>query len=372
MKKILFLIRTLNMGGAEHVLVNIANRMAEDGFSVTVQTLLDEGLYRAKLNSNVRYCGGFPVKTYFGKAAVMWLYRKLPARWWSKLLIENSYTYLVAFTEGLPTKFISSCHQKSVKKIAWIHTDLYTNYQLGAFFSSVDACRKCYDRFDQLICVSQDTKNGYIKRFGNHRSLEVQYNPIEKQEVLNQAQSVPAYKCPENKSFRLFALGRLVHVKGYDLLIEAMVKVKNMVNRPVELYLIGSGNEEATLRKIVSEYQLMDTVFFCGQQENPYSIIRQCHLQVISSRAEGYSLALCEGLLLGLPALSTRCSGPTEIISSSQAGILVEVSAKGLADGIVKMVNDSKLYAQCRLNAQHWAESYDVDQVYSQIMSIFR
>lgn len=370
-RNILFLIITLNTGGAEHVLVNIANRMAEDGFAVTVQTLLDEGEYRKKLSQKVTYKGGFHTSSTLIRRIVMKLFYILPAKVLGRLLIGKGYSHIVAFLEGLPTKIIYGCRGHGAKKIAWVHTDLYHNQSAKGSFGTSGRTLGAYQAFDQVLCVSNDAKEGFLRQVGEHRAIDVQYNPLDKGEILQKAQEEPAYYVSKAEAFRMVAVGRLNSVKGFDLLLEAMARVKNEASMPVELYIIGGGAEEAALRDTILRLQLQNVVFLCGQQTNPYSIMRQCDMQVISSRAEGYPLALCEGHFLGLPVVSTRCTGPLEILGASGGGILVDISAEGLAEGILTMINEPAVFGQCRKNAKTWAESYDADALYRQIENRF-
>lgn len=368
--KILFLIPTLNIGGAEHVLVDIANRMAEDGFSVAVQTLLDEGHYRKKLDDRIAYKKGIRTKSALMRRIVIKLYYVLPACLIGTLIIDKGYSHLVAFVEDLPTKIVYGYPGKDAKKIAWVHTDLYRNRDTKKTFGA-EKDSDCYRAFDRILCVSNDAKEGFLKRVGDYNTVDVQYNPLDKGEILQKAQEEPAYFVRQTDAFRMVAVGRLTKVKGFDLLIEAMERVCKEASRPVELYVVGGGNEEATLREMIQRLGLQDHIFLCGRQTNPYSIMRQCDMQVISSRAEGYPLVLCEGHFLGLPVVATKCTGPLEIIGDSKGGILVDISADGLADGILAMVNDPESFEKYKQNVVSWAEAYDADALYKQIEERF-
>lgn len=372
MKRILFLINTLGIGGAEHVLIDIANEMANRGFHVTVQTIFDCGAYKNSLSDKVQYRKG--IYCLPGKlAAVQYRFLcLLSPEILYKLIVKGQHDYEVAFLEGLPTKVISGCSNTKVRKIAWVHTDLFSFYRNEYVFGSQEKNKRCYEVFDKIVCVSKEARAGFVKRMGNHTGLRVQYNPINKLAIFQKALEKPAYTFIQSKSLRLVAVGRLVAVKGFDMLIEAMDRIRKLVAIPVELYIVGGGEEEAKLKELILKLKLTEIVHLCGQQSNPYSIMRQCDAQVVSSRAEGYPLALCEGHLLGLPAIATKCAGPSEIIEESQAGILVDATVEGLADGIVKLVNDECVYAKLKSNAQKWAENYQVDSVYREIESIFR
>lgn len=368
MRKILLFIKTLNLGGAEHMLVNVANRLTKDGYQVAVQTMFDEGVYREKLMPQVEYRAGLNPKSRLLREIGV----RLPLWFWDKFLIPKDYTYYVAFMEGWPARIIGSCHRKNAQKIAWIHTDIYANYGTNDIAERERIDRKCYRTFDQVLCVSEDAKKGFIKRIGLLANIDVQYNPTEKEEVLRKSQLEPVISMPEKNSIRLVAVGRLEKVKGFDLLIEAISLVKKQSQHPVELYLVGNGSEWDNLREMIREKDLQDNVTLCGQQENPYSIMRHCDMLVIPSRAEGYSLVLCEGQILGLPIVATKCSGPTEILTDSEAGILVDISSEAIADGIIKMLNDKALFAKCKGKAQQWSKDYDENAIYRQIESRFQ
>lgn len=372
MKKILFLIKTLNIGGAERVLVDISNHLAAAGYEVTVQTLLDEGKYRDMLSKDVVYRRGLPFSSLFMQKIFLRLLMILPPIILGNLLIRRKYTHVVGFTEGLPTKIIGGYLSNKSKKIAWVHTDLYMNYASGNVFATARRNRACYDSFDRVVCVSKDAKKGYERRIGQHKKeVIVQYNPLDKAEIIRKSNEIATYPVTRNEGLNLVAVGRLEEVKGFDLLIEAMGIVRNSINQALRLYIIGDGSQNESLDHLIDAYGLKDVVHLCGSQINPYSIMRKCDLQIIPSRAEGYPLVLCEGHFLGLPVVSTKCTGPTEIIEDSKGGILVDISAAALADGIIKMVNDKALFNKCKEEVIAWSERYDENEVYRQIESIF-
>ena len=370
MKRILFLIRTLNVGGAEHVLVDIANHLSATGYDVTVQTLIDEGGYRKSLSSSVHYQPGIKKNSILQRVFLHYLLL-LPNNLIGNCLIRKGYTHIVAFTEGLPAKVVGGYSRSVLKKLAWVHTDLSQNAASISVFGSEDKNRKCYDQFDHIICVSNDAQKGYVKRLGEHRSILVQYNPLNKEKIIQKSLARSAYSFEDNDRVRLIAIGRLSHIKGFDLLIDAFAKAQGMVNKPIDLFIVGGGVEENSLKEQIASLNLDNSVFLCGQHENPYSIMSQCDIQIVPSRAEGYSLVLCEGHFLGLPVVATKCAGPIEILTSSHGGLLVDISVEALAEGIVQMVNDKELFATCKENVQRWSESYNTNTIYKQIEKLF-
>lgn len=86
------------------------------------------------------------------------------------------------------------------------------------------------------------------------------------------------------------------------------------------------------------------TVQLLGFKKNPYKYTKNANLFVCSSRAEGYSLALAEAMILGLPVLSTSCGGTKEILAAGKYGFLVGNSEDDIYNGIkTLLLNGQKL-----------------------------
>ena len=101
---------------------------------------------------------------------------------------------------------------------------------------------------------------------------------------------------------RLVTVGRLEHQKGYDRLVRIINRlVKDGV--PLELWILGVGSQEASLKQYIHEHQLDEYVKLLGFRSNPYKYIVQADLFVSSSRSEGYSTAVTEALILACQLL---------------------------------------------------------------------
>ena len=73
--------------------------------------------------------------------------------------------------------------------------------------------------------------------------------------------------------------------------------------------------QKKELEKFFKKYNLQDSFTFLGFQDNPYKYISKCDMYICSSRREGFSTAVTgKALILGLPTVSTNCSGTERII----------------------------------------------------------
>jgi glycosyltransferase involved in cell wall biosynthesis len=168
----------------------------------------------------------------------------------------------------------------------------------------------------------------------------------------------------------VIAVGRLFVEKRYDLMIKAIAQVRR--NHKVKLWICGEGPQRPALERQVRRLGLQATVRLLGHCDNPFALMRQAALFLMTSDHEGLPNALIEAQCLGLPAVSTRCPfGPEEIIVEGQSGLLVPVGdASAIAEGVMdllaepgrlsEMAENAKKVAQARFAApavaRHWEE----------------
>jgi glycosyltransferase involved in cell wall biosynthesis len=139
----------------------------------------------------------------------------------------------------------------------------------------------------------------------------------------------------------IIAVGRLVSVKNYRMLIEAFAKA----NLPCRLVIAGDGPERGALEKLADQLGLEDRVILPGWLSNPYPALGNASAFVLSSDVEGFPNALVEALGLGIPSVATNCAdGPAEILDGST---LAAVSGLKIAEaGILTPVGDVGSYAR--------------------------
>lgn len=367
MKKILFLIHTLGVGGAEKVLVNLVNNMDVTKYDITVMTVINTGAFIEKLNANIKYRYMFSLPNFFKRKKSqkensgsllnkesIWksilskmytfIWRHLPCEKIYRRFITEKYDYEVAFLEGIPAKIISqSTNQESIK-ISWIHVDLIQETKSEKFFRSLQDEKNTYQKFNQIVAVSEIVKEQFIKKFSfDKEKVMIKYNPNDDREIKKKAQE-PIDDRKKEKQFLICTVGRLTKQKGYDRLLRI---AKRLADNRVDykLWIIGVGPDDETLKKYVQDNKIENKVEFLGYQENPYKYIKQAELFVCSSRAEGYSTVVSEACILRIPTVTTNCSGMKEIFGKdNEYGKIVENNEEDLYQGIYEMITNKQLY----------------------------
>lgn len=347
---LLFLIPSLAPRGAERALVNLVNSLDQERYHVTVQTLFDVGELRDELASHVEYRGGLPF-LFRGNVQLMKLFT--PAQLY-RMVVRRRYDVVVAYLEGTCTRIISGCPYPDSRKVAWVHIEQPDVASFAYCYRSREEAVRCYHLFDQIVAVSQTVK-ACIDSFTG-RSAKVIHNLIDSQRILQLAKaSMP--DLPFSTTLNLVSVGALTHQKGYDRLLEVHHKLL-MTGIPHHVYVIGGGGEEAALRHQIETLGVSDTFHLLGRRTNPYPYLAAADLFVCSSRQEGYSTAVTEALILGLPVVSTQCSGAEELLGpQDEYGLVTANSSEGLYNGIMRILTTPDLlqhYAkQAKLRASY-------------------
>ncbi len=148
----------------------------------------------------------------------------------------------------------------------------------------------------------------------------------------------------EGAEFVLAATGRLTWQKGFDLLLDAFARIAER-HPKWKLVIWGEGEERAALEQRIRDRGLAHRVTMPGNSRSPEEWVRQADAFVLSSRHEGFSNALGEALVAGLPVASFDCAyGPADMIRHGENGLLAangDVSA--LAAELDRLMGDADL-----------------------------
>lgn len=350
---ILFSIGSLEGGGAEKVLVGLANELCQH-HQVTVQTIYNEGLYRDQLDPRVHYRSIIKKPSLNKKRVLHRLITWLPAFISYRLWVGGKYDVAIAFLEGLSSKLISGAGDDT-KNVSWIHTNIKPIKPRHAGFTSHRDQARAYARFDRVVCVSGDVAKAFVETVQPTQQPLVIYNPIKGEEIQKKA-TLPA-SLPQKESFVFCSLGRLVPVKAFDRILHALSRLK-LEGLDASLWLLGEGEEKQALTSLVAELGVLDRVVFAGFQQNPYPFVAACDAYVCSSLHEGYPLSVAEALVLSRPVVATLCTGNREILGDGAYGLLVDNSDEGIYQGM-KAVLDKQQLEDLQAKARVGSASFD-------------
>ncbi len=365
-KKILFMIGTLLGGGAEKVLTNIVKYINKEEFDITVQTVFDQGVYIDEVKKYVNYKTIFKTVA-FNQQEAEELIKKytylntLSAREFSKEVIHEEYDVEVAFLEDQSTKIIAYSPNKKARKIAWVHSDLYTDNNAKYLFNNFEEQKYCYSIYDEIICVSETAKEGFIKTFDINQNVSVIYNPIDADDILKKSQeSIDEIEI--NQKFKMVAVGRLIPLKGYERLLKIHQRLIQE-GFDYELWIIGEGVQKEQLQQFIIDNRLEESIKLLGFKKNPYKYMKCCDLFICSSYVEGYSSVIAEALVLGIPVISTECSGARELLGNNVYGVVTENNDESLYQGIYQLLSDTIYYSLLKRKCSRFDLKGDIKDI---------
>lgn len=356
MKKILFCIDSLKPGGAEIIMCNTVNELAKDSnLDITVQLLQKE--QKLKINEKVKI-NTFMNNNFFYRRLIKWM----PASILHKLIIKEKYDYEIAFMEGASTKVISGCHNRKTKKYAWIHTDMEKYRWSQRSYKNVKEEKRAYSHIDKIFAVSSDTRDIFEKIY-NRPAIYVQ-NILSDQTIEMYADKEK--NLYDNHQFNIVSVGSIKPIKGYERLIKVHKTLKNEGIKCVH-YILGDGPSYINLKQKIIENGLEDRIILKGYIENPYPWIKEADMLACVSYAEGYSSVVCEAVILGVPVITTECSGMKDILGESEYGLIVKNDDISIINGIKEMITNRELYQKYLLKVKERRKAFRVDNSVKQL-----
>lgn len=345
MTKILFFIPGLSEGGAEKVLRNLVNNMHQSKFDITVQTI-DECDPKKYLADGIHYKAINRCKSGIGKKIfTLWLRFCTEFGLTYPLYIKDDYDIEVAYLECGATKVLASSTNKKALKLAWVHCDLTKKEGMDA---AVNKIVKQYRQYDKIVCVSEDTQAAFCKLCGPDFDTVVIHNVIDEEEIFAKAEK--SINLNVGKPTKVMtAIGRLTEQKNFAHLIKTCSRL-HRDGYDFKLFILGEGPQRENLEKLIKDEHLENAVELTGFVDNPYPYIKASDYIVCSSRYEGLSTVVTEGLILGKTVITTPCTGMKELLGDSEYGLIAEDSEEGLYFELKKVLDNPKL-------SRHYAEA---------------
>ena len=341
---IAFIVGSLNGGGAERVISEMANYWAKEGKNVSILALKREKPFYS-LHPEVQYIElGLAVKSrFFFDGLVHGIYEVKAI---SKTLKRNNIEVAISFFADIN---ILSVMAAKITHIPVIISERSNPFFVKLSFKWVIA-RKWFYRLANYLVVQTEAVKPYYKNFGV--------------KATNIPNPVPGIKVDTTKKEKtILAVGRLEKLKGFELLMEAFKEA----GLPDEwkLKIVGDGKYEDTLIKYRNEAGLKDKVIFPGRIKDMGEVYGKASVFVLSSMYEGFPNALIEAMSAGLPVISFNCKfGPEEIIEHRENGILVEAfDTKELAKEIHDLVYNEKERIRLGRNAIKVKEKYSCQKI---------
>lgn len=333
--KVAFYTDAFNRGGTEKAILDLVNSLDYSKFDVSLIQFFPGGEYRKQLNKQIHKKCKLLLKEETSFRISWWmrnLFNRMPMDWAHKFLIGNKYDVEVACGYGYPTKLISN--SKKAKKIAWIHMDVEIDKNPVARMTKEEG-QEYFKNIDKIICVSKDCERKFNNKFDMPDKTRVCYNVVLQDQIIEKSNE--KHVDLKENSFNIIAVGRLTWQKAFDILLRVH---KRLIDEGLNnnVYIFGEGEDRKALEDYINENKLDDTAHLMGYCSNVYPYMKAGDMYVCSSRHESFSLTVAESICVGTPVLSTKCTGPIELLDGGKYGVLVENNEEALYQGLRELI----------------------------------
>lgn len=365
-KKILFVIDSLNSGGAEKSLVSLLNLLDYNKYEIDLLTFKEGGLYSSLLPKAVRL---IEIPDIFQKMKfsildlikrrefkfILWRIKtSINLRYTPKLTnishgaqlmwrnldsviskLNTEYDIAIAYSQGTPTYYVAE-KVKAKRKLCWVNID----YEFARYNRDFDL--NYYQKFNNIVAVSNLCADVFKRVFPEFENKTViMYDIISKNLIDKMANKENGFN-DNFQGIRILTIGRLVYQKGYEYAIEAAKYLKDK-NINFKWYSIGEGDLKNKLEKMVDKYNLQNNFEFLGTFINPYPFIKHCDIYCQPSRFEGFGLAIAEARILNKPIVATNFEIVYDQIEDRKNGLVVDMNVESVANGILELINNKEL-----------------------------
>jgi len=343
----------LHGGGAERMMVVLANGLADRGVRVDLVLADARGPYLREVTAAVRtmQLGGGGVARNL-PALVGYLRRERPQVLVSTLS-HTSVVALVARTlSGLRLPVvIREANTPQERPLTWNSP----KSRLAAWLM-----QRGYRRADGVIAVSAGVADAVERVMRVPREkIATLYNPVVTTAMHDLASEDPHHPWLEDDVPVVLAVGSLTPRKDYPTLVRAFAQLR--ARMPARLLVLGEGSERARIEALATELGVASDLELLGFRDNPYAYMARADVFAASSQLEGLPGALVQALACGCPAVATDCpSGPAEVLEGGALGELVPVGdANAMADALERTLRNPPDRARLRASMR----KYDADLV---------
>ncbi|MDR1896537.1 MAG: glycosyltransferase [Prevotellaceae bacterium] len=349
MKKVLFVIESLGLGGAEKSLVTLLNNLDYAQLTVDLMLVKPDGIFVKYVPENVSILEIPPIRITIFERILYKLYRMFNFKklhhahlFWKVFgnkyaILPHKYDIAIAYNQGFATYFVEKYTTANIK-YAWVNTD-YKKAGYKIFFDF-----PIYSRFSKIIAVSEEVKcsiEGELRSINKILNVGVVKDIVD--DVIMQKQAKE--KIPQRFTkdvINIVSVGRLATPKAFSLAVKACDKLIKK-NIRINWVIIGEGQERQNLERLIAQYHLQHVFFLFGATDNPYPYMNACDIFVQTSLFEGLGTTLIEASCLNKPIVTTNFPSAYAILEHEKTGLICEMNEDAIARSIERLINDEDL-----------------------------
>lgn len=335
--KVLHLLQSNRFSGAENVACQIIHMMGREADYEMVYCSPDGQIREALAERNVMFA---PIN-------------KMSVSEVKRVLREQKPDVIHAHDMGASFFAALACGKTSL--ISHIHNNNFDS-QKPTLKAILYRCAA--SKAKHIFWVSRAAQDGYFFSKGLRKKSSVLYNVIDTQQLRQKAAEAAC-----KTAYDVVYLGRLTYPKNPQKLLSVLEKV--IAQKPdTKVAIVGSGELEEEVRQIVAEKNMQNNVDLLGFMSNPYGILQNAKVMLMTSRWEGLPMCALEAMALGVPIISTPTDGVRELVEDGKDGYLTD-DDEVLIEKVLQLVGDATLQKRMAQAAHEKSETVNNMEQYS-------
>ncbi len=358
--RIAFLLPDLRGGGAQHMIINMADEFAARGHDVTLLIIENVGPYKHKIRDGIRLeCFNCSRASEALSPLAGYLRRNRPEVLYAAMTYMNLLAVMARFLSG------------SFKTAVVISERNFYSLNANQDGSAPSFLQKftvglLYPFADKIVGISQGVAEDIKKYLYSGRAKVTWiHNPVVTEETHKLLAQDSNIDVPGPV---IVTSGRLVPQKDQKTLFKAFARL--LKTRAANLVILGQGPLQGELEVLAATLGISEHVHFMGFIENPVAVMKKADVFALSSAWEGFGNVIVEALLCGLPVVSTDCpAGPAEILENGRYGFLVPVGDDDKLSAALETALSSKPDPQAQKKR---AMDFSVQKICDQYEALFQ
>lgn len=279
---------------------------------------------------------------------------------------KYAFNYVASCQEGGATYFVS-CFP-STKRIAWFRSE-YSVYK--DLMTPKDLLKDItlYHRFDNIVCVSQTTRDDFCKYLFDIQERVLAIHNIQNVDNILSKSRQQIDDPFEKNTFNIVSVGRVAPQKRFPSIPRIAADLKRR-GLKFKWYIIGDGNMQGEWEKLQSamdEYDVRDVVVCMGSRLNPYPYIASANLSVTPSSYEACPRVVIEAKILKTPCVCADFSSAKEFVTNDHDGYVDTLD--GIVEPIARMISDKNTYMRIKSACDSF--KMDNDSIYKKLENVF-
>ncbi|MBQ8322890.1 MAG: glycosyltransferase [Clostridia bacterium] len=363
--KILLSVTDSKMGGVTSAAVNFCNEMARRGHEICFLDMSAENLCKDELHQNVRLGCLRGRSVHWNLSAerlkkskglkklglyILGTIKKITIRsgLWFRFIFGKykefgKFDVAIAFRQCAPCYSFVLHKVKAKKKMGFVHGEL-------KYMGNIQSWQKYMRKFDKIAYVSNAVREEFVTVYPELKTNACTiYNMFDIEKIKRMSEEKNPCNFDKSKK-NIVTVARLDNeFKQIDWIPRICKKLKENEAPLFHWYVVGDGSDYDKVQALIQDTHTEDVLTLVGVKKNPYCILKDADLSVLTSKSEAYPMVVIETFILKVPLVTTEFGSIREMMREGREGFVARQNENDLVRYIFHMLRDEdSCYSNCQ------------------------